>query len=311
MADYSLDYQVHYEPTWHGCTIRFKCFDTPNSVTVYDVPDPDVVEPVLLGIRRSCLDFHRLWSFSSPSSDIARINGEARMVEVDVRTIELLYAMASFNEAESMFDFTVGPVSLAWKHAERVPSETELAEAMSHVGVARFAFRDGYVTKDDPCARVDVGGAAKGFVADHIASELRKAGIQSANIDLGGNLYLLGNHPEGRPWRLEVRIPEGVPAERIMVNVEDSSVVTSGSYERFVEIDGKRYQHIIDPHTGWPSESDIISATAIGASSLQADMLATSLCLVGSAGFFEFSMRHPDYDFIAIMADGTVMRSIS
>ena len=94
-----------------------------------------------------------------------------------------------------------------------------------------------------------------------------------------------------------------------MVNISNKSAVTSGSYERFVDIEGKRYQHIIDPRTGWPSESDIVSATVIADSSLQADMLATTTCLAGSEGFFELALRHPDCDFIAILVDGTVLRS--
>ena len=86
--------------------------------------------------------------------------------------------------------------------------------------------------------------------------------------------------------------------------------MTSGSYERFVEIEGKRYQHLIDPNTGWPSESDIISATVIAGSSLQADMLATTACLAGSTGLEALANRHPDCSFIAILADGTVLRPV-
>lgn len=309
MADFSLDFKIRYDAVRNSCGIFFKCFDTPNSVTVFGQTDPNIVEPLLLGIRSDCLRLHRLWSFSSGESDIARINAEVHRVEVDPDTAALLAAMAAFHDGEPLFDFTVGPVSLAWKHAERIPTDAELAEAMSHVGVSKIAIEDGAVVKSDPLSRVDVGGAAKGFVADRIAAALRDAGIESADVDLGGNLYLLGDHPEGRPWRLSVRIPEGVPAKPIVEQVSNKSAVTSGSYERFVTIDGKRYQHIIDPQTGWPSESDIVSATVIADSSIQADMLATTACLTGTAGFFELVLRHPECAFIAILADGTILRS--
>ena len=310
MADYSLDFTVRHDLEKGSCTIRFRCFDTPNSVTVYGTLPPDVLEGLLLGIRRSCLEYHRLWSFTSPESDIARINQDVERVAVDSRTTDLLKAMASFSSSEPLFDFTIGPVSLAWKKAQLIPTDDELSDALSHVGVSKLAIEDGVVAKADPLSRVDVGGAAKGFVADEIAIMLRLAGVKSADIDLGGNLYLLGSHPEGRPWRLAVRIPEGVPAERILVEVRDKSAVTSGSYERFVEIEGKRYQHIIDPTTGWPSESDIVSATVIAKSSLQADMLATTACLAGSTGLEGLANRHPDCSFIAILADGTVLRPV-
>ena len=309
MADYSLDFQIHYDSERDSCGIFFKCFDTPNSVTVFGLSNPDVVEPLLLRVRGACLGFHRLWSFSSDESDIARINRQVDRVEVDRRTADLLREMIAFNQQEPLFDFTIGQVSLAWKRAQRVPTDEELADALSHVGVSKLTVDGTAIMKADPYLRVDVGGAAKGFVADYLVAMLRDAGVESADIDLGGNLFLMGDHPEGRPWRLSVRIPEGVPAERVMVNVSNKSAVTSGSYERFVEIGGKRYQHIIDPRTGWPSESDIVSTTVIADSSLQADMLATTACLAGTEGFFELALRHPSCDFIAILADGTILRS--
>ena len=311
MADYSLDYQIRYDESRRSCGIFFKCFDTPNSVTVFGWDDPAAVEALLLHVRGECLRLHHLWSFSSAGSDIARINAGEGRIEVDTSTAALLQAMIDFHEREPLFDFTIGPVSLAWKGAKRVPTADELAEAMAHVGVSKISVAGSAVAKADPLARVDVGGAAKGFAADLAASMLREAGVESADIDLGGNLFLMGEHPEGRPWRMAVRIPEGVAAERVMVDVVDKSAVTSGSYERFVEIDGKRYQHIVDPRTGWPSESTIVSATVVADSSLQADMLATTTCLAGVEGFFELAMRHPDCDFIAILADGSVMRSVS
>ena len=309
MADYSLDYQIRYDSERNSCGILFKCFDTPNSVTVFGLSKPDVVEPLLLRVRNACLDFHRLWSFSSAESDIAHINGQVDRIEVDQSTADLLREMIAFNRQEPLFDFTIGPASLAWKRAKRVPTDEELADALTHVGVSKVTVDGTIIMKADPHLRVDVGGAAKGFVADYLVAMLRDAGVESADIDLGGNLFLMGDHPEGRPWRLSVRIPKDVPAEPVMVSVSDKSAVTSGSYERFVEIDGKRYQHIIDPRTGWPSESDIVSATVIADSSLKADMLATTACLAGTEGFFELALRHPGCDFIAILVDGTVLRS--
>lgn len=311
MADYSLDYQIRYDASCGSCGISFRCFDTPNSVTVFGQTEADIVEPLLLFVRKTCLNFHHLWSFSSQESDVFRINECVDRIEVDPLTADLIQAMIVFNEHEPLFDFTIGPVSLAWKRAQRVPTDDELAEALAHVGATKVSVEGNVVVKADPLAHIDVGGAAKGFIADYVAALLRAAGIKSADVDLGGNLFLMGDHPEGRPWRLSVRVPEDVPAERIVVNVTNKAAVTSGSYERFVEIDGKRYQHIIDPRTGWPSESDIVSATVIADSSLQADMLATTACLAGTTGFFRLAARHPDCDFIAMLADGTVLKSAS
>lgn len=308
MADFSKDFRIAYDDARDACTIRFRCFDTPNSVTVFGgVGKGADVEGVLLEVRRMCLEFHRLWSFSLSASDIARINEPRERAQVDMRTALLISSMKLFHETEPAFDFTVGPVSYVWKHAECVPSEAQMEEALSHVGAEKVSVAGDVIEKSDPLVQVDIGGAAKGFVADSVAAYLRSAGVASADIDLGGNLFMVGEHPAGRPWRVSVRVPEGVSAKPPIVEVRNQSVVTSGSYERFVEIDGKRYQHIVDARTGRPSDSDIVSATVACASSLQADMLATSTLLAGSKGFVALKSRHPEARFIAITADGAIL----
>ena len=308
MADYSKDFQITYDDEQEACTIRFRCFDTPNAVTVYgDTRSGDGAEELLLTMRRECLELHRLWSFSTEGSDIWRINEAVERVEVDPRTASLLSGMKAFHDAEPAFDFTVGPISYLWKHAIRVPSDTEISAALTHVGASKVRVEGTSVVKTDPRTQVDIGGAAKGFAADALAAMLHDAGVSSADIDLGGNLFMVGNHPSGRPWRVAVRMPEGLDATQPILEVRDQSVVTSGSYERFVEIDGMRYQHIIDARTGRPSESDLVSATAVAASSFQADMLATCALLVGSKGLGALRARHPDAIFVAITDQGQVI----
>lgn len=311
MADYSDDFEILYDAGAPSCRIRFRCFDTPNSVAVpgCDVPDP-AVEDLLVGVRRLCLGFHGLWSFSLPGSDIARMNGPCSRARVDGRTAELVAAMGAFHETEPAFDFTIGPASFLWKHAERVPGADEVAEALSHVGAGLVRVEGDVVVKADPLVQIDVGGAAKGFAADAVATMLREAGVESANVDLGGNLFMLGSHPSARPWRVAVRVPAGVEAERVVLEVRDKSVVTSGSYERFVEIDGVRYQHIIDARTGWPAETDLVSATVVADSSLDADLLATTALLAGSDGLDALAARHPGCGFLGIKSDGEVIRRL-
>lgn len=318
MSDYSRDYSVSHDADAKSCTIRFRCFDTPNAVTVYDYGNDEEAESALLEVRRKCLELHSLWSFSLEGSEISRINERSPRTEVGFDTVALIGAMKCFHEREPLFDFTIGPLSYLWKHTTCLPSENDVEQALNHIGAdkvriegpfqdaegcARFA-----VVKEDELLQIDVGGAAKGYAADLIANHVRSCGFGSANIDLGGNLYMIGSHPTGRPWRVSVRVPEGLPVGKTVVEVVDRSVVTSGRYERFVEIEGKRYQHIVDPTTGWPSESDIVSATVVSDSSLLADMLATTALLVGSNGLEALCERHPSCDFIAITADGAVLR---
>ena len=319
MPDYSRDYSISHDTDAKSCSIRFRCFDTPNSVTVYGCGNDEDAESALLEVRRKCLELHLLWSFSLVGSEISRINDRGRRIEVGFDTAALIGAMKDFHEREPMFDFTIGPLSYLWKRASRLPSEREVEQALKHVGASKVRLEGPFldaggadvrfaVVKEDELLQIDIGGAAKGYAADYIANHIRSCGFGSANIDLGGNLYMLGTHPTGRPWRVSIRVPEGLPVSKTVVEVVDKSVVTSGRYERFVEIGGKRYQHIVDPMTGWPSESDIVSATVVSDSSILADMLATTALLVGSKGLDALCDRHRTCDFIAITADGAVLR---
>ena len=310
MADYSLDYTIHYEGN-DSCAISFGCFDTANTVTVHELDrfqkDP---EQVLLAARHTCLHLHELWSFTLPESNIARLNQPCESIEVDALTIELIESMQQFKAIEPLFDFTIGPASFLWKQAfiaRAVPTDAEIAEALTHVGADHIGISGQTVNKDDPLTSIDVGGAAKGFAADLLAAQLRAAGATSADVDLGGNLYLVGNHPEGRPWRLELTVPMDIDANPGLVEVSDASAVTSGTYERFAEIGGRFFHHIIDPTTGWPAQSDIASVTVIGSSSLQADMLAPTCLIAGSAGMRDLARRHPGYRFVAITTGGYVI----
>lgn len=299
MADYEKGFSLTFDDERNACTIRFRCFDTPNAISVFvDGWHYADVEDLLIRLYRTCLEYHFLWSFSLPQSDVSRLNRPCDSVEVDERTARLLKAMKSFHDIEPSFDFTVGPVSYLWKHIDKLPTKQAVAEALSHVGANKISIDGRTVYKLDPLVQVDVGGGAKGFVADELARMVRKAGVQSADIDLGGNLFMLGHHPAGRPWRVSVRIPEGLAHAPIILEVSNSSVVTSGSYERFAKVDGKRYQHIVDARTGWPAETDIVSATVVSPSSLEADLLATTALLAGSAGIDALRARHPGCTFV-------------
>lgn len=323
MSDYSLDFSIAHDQDQGGHTINFRCFDTPNAVTVFGVADYRQAENLLLEVRAQCLELHRLWSFSLPESDVSNMNGNKTRIVVDAQTAHLLNAMIEFNKAEPLFDFTIGPVSYLWKHATSLPEPAELQEALSHVGARKvkcsvLSPNDAtYPVPRRPCAlvekadagvRIDVGGAAKGYAADQIANYLQLCGVTSADVDLGGNLYMVGNHPSGRAWRVGVRVPEGIPALKCLLEVSGKSVVTSGSYERFVTIGSKRYQHIINPISGYPCEGDVVSATVVAKSSLEADMLATTMLIVGSSGLQALSSRHPCCELVAITSAGEVLR---
>lgn len=288
--------------------ISFSCFDTDNSLTLFDCAHERA--DVLLGQARAlCRRLHALWSFSRPASDVARLNAPVRRVEVAPETARLLSRMRRFNAEEPLFDFTVGRASFLWKRADRVPDDMAVREACRHIGAGKLHVHGTCVSKDDPLLQVDVGAAAKGQAADLVAAQVRAAGVACADLDFGSSLWLLGSHPEGRPWLLEVAVPPEGGFPRVQFEAQDCAVSTSSSFERSRLIAGRSFHHIVDPRNGYPVRSDIVSATVLAPSAAYADMLSTAVVVAGTEGLASLSERHGQARIIAVTCDGGVVCS--
>ena len=175
---------------------------------------------------------------------------------------------------------------------------------------------DGFlITLTDVGLMLDLGGIAKGFTADRIKDRLLEAGVSSAIINLGGNVLLVGSKPDGSDFRVGIRDPESAAdaggTEHITrtVTLSDRSVVTSGTYERYFEEDGVRYHHILDPATGYPADSGLVSVTVISADSANGDALATACLVLGQQKGQALIERLPGTEALFIAADGTETRT--
>ena len=152
---------------------------------------------------------------------------------------------------------------------------------------------------------IDLGGIAKGYTGDRVMQVFKKAGIYSGLISLGGNVQALGSKPDGSPWRVAIQDPQNELEYLGVLEISDKAVITSGGYERFFEEDGVRYHHIIDPRTGYPADSGLISATIISEDGTLADGLSTSLFIMGKDEAEEFWRANSDkFDYILESADG-------
>ncbi len=152
---------------------------------------------------------------------------------------------------------------------------------------------------------IDLGGIAKGYLSDRIAQIFSEDGITSAIISLGGNVYALGSKTDGGDWTVAVQNPEDDADYIATVKISDKAAVTSGSYQRYFEEDGKMYHHIIDPHTGKPAESGLLSVTIISASGVRADALSTAMFVKGLDSASDYWRRHKDeFDAIFVTTDG-------
>jgi thiamine biosynthesis lipoprotein len=162
------------------------------------------------------------------------------------------------------------------------PSEADLRGARAFCGWDHIELTESGAVKRTVEARVDLGGVAKGFGIDAAVEVLAEAGMLGGLVDVGGDLRCFGTDPDGGRWRVEIKNPFG-EGPLAHLRVGDSAVCTSGNYARFVEIEGRRYSHIIDPRSGRPADA-VPSVTVISRSAMTADMWATALSVLGEEG---------------------------
>lgn len=171
-----------------------------------------------------------------------------------------------------------------WQKEERIPSQKEIDEKLKLVNYEDIILDEASssVGLKHKNQEIDVGGIAKGYAADEVKKIFVKHQIKSALINLGGNVYVLGNKTDGSAWTVGIQNPLGSQGEFVgTVSASNKSIVTSGNYERYFMVKGKKYHHILDTSTGYPSESEIISATIISDLSIDGDGLSTGVYILG------------------------------
>ncbi len=265
----------------------------------------------LRAARHEVLRMEGLLSHFMPESEISKLNRSAgiKCERLSTDTYEVLWHAAEFSRCcRGLFDVTIGPLVNLWdyKNALDIPGEGKIEEVLPLVN-----YTDLILESHEKAAglqksgqSIDLGGIGKGFASDKFLEIFRKFDISSAFTNIGGNVAALGTKPDGSPWRVGIRHPRQEGRLMGAVSVTDKAVVTSGDYQRyFVDSKGKRYHHILDPATGYPSESGLISVTVVADSGMAADALSTILFVAGMKKGLEFLRSFPGAEAIFIDMD--------
>jgi len=219
---------------------------------------------------------------------LAEINRAAlrgASVEVNEETAGLLdYAFACYYKSNGLFDISSGILRKAWNFTSGcLPKQDEIDLQLPLIGLDKVFWQAPKLEFSVCGMEFDFGGIGKEYAADRVADICQAMGIKSALIELGGDIRVLGPHPDGSPWQIGIRHPRNLEESIRTLHVTSGAVATSGDYERYIEIDGKRYCHILNPLTGWPAVG-MSSVTVLAGQCLLAGSLATIAMLKGAAG---------------------------
>lgn len=265
-------------------------FNTIINITLYNTNNSKLID--------DCFDiahkYENMFSNTIPESDISKINDNAgiKSVKVNPETIELLNSAIKYCElSNGKFDITIGKLSELWniskisqsiKNDENItddsviPKESDILALVNHINFHNIIIDSNSVYLSDSDAKIDLGGIAKGFVADKMKEYLLENGINSAIINLGGNVLTIGSNSNGNSFNVGIQKPFNKSGEIITkISVISKSVVTSGIYERYYKVDDVIYHHLLDSKTGYPINNNLLSVTIISDSSTEGDALST------------------------------------
>lgn len=220
-------------------------------------------------------------------------------------------ALEICRRTDGALDLSIYPIVRAWGFTTgsyQVPDEAEIQALLPLVDYRKIQYdaATGTVTVTLPEGmEIDLGSVAKGYAGQLVAQMLREHGVQSALLNLGGNVQTVGAKPDGSPWQIGIKDPQGEDAMMVL-SVEDQAVVTSGGYERYFEQDGQTYWHIMDPSTGHPADSGLISVTIVGDEGVVCDGLSTALFVMGLEKAADLWAQSGDFEAVFVTASGEV-----
>lgn len=286
-------------------------FDTVIKITLYgDVPDSLFDDCFAL-----CEKEEALISRTLEGSDVYRINhAGAAPVTVSDDTASLISSALSYSRlTNGAFDCSIAPLVSLWDIKNNkgvIPSDQQIASALSLVDYNGIQLDGNTVTLSNAASSIDLGGIAKGYIADKLKELLLSKGVTSALINLGGNVCVIGTKPDGSPFNIGIQKPfaeEGTPITS--VKIANQSLVTSGTYERYFEKDGRIYHHILDPSTGWPCDNGLNSVTILSDASVDGDALSTACFVLGLEKGLQLIESLPDVEAMFITTEDELIYS--
>ncbi|WP_189442689.1 FAD:protein FMN transferase [Salinicola rhizosphaerae] len=286
-------------------------FGTGFHITFYGDYSDARLDEIEQAVKQSLDKVDHLMSTYKPDSELSRFNqapvGEPFTLSPETAEV-VREAIRVGDISRGAFDVTVGAAVNLWgfgpdKHPDRIPSDDEIASALKEVDYRSLKLDGNQLTKTKP-VYVDLSGIAKGYGVDQAARALEAQGVKHYLVEVGGEIRTKGTKPGDKPWRIAVEKP--VSNERSVqriIELDDSSVATSGDYRNYFEENGKRYSHTIDPRTGRPITHHLVSVTVITKDCMTADALATAIDVLGPQGGLDMAERENLAVYLIVKTD--------
>lgn len=287
-------------------------FDTVISIAIFDENRDDAYE-LIDNCFILCKDLEEKFSNTITGSEIYNINHSVSYpVNVSKECIEVLKKSKEYYElSNKKFDITMGNVTALWDfNSLIIPNKDELSQLASYCDADKIVIENNQVMLTDPNVSIDLGGIAKGYFADVLKEYLISNDVKSAIINLGGNVSCIGIRPDGKPFNVGIQNPF-VETEKayLVIKCDNKSVVTSGTYQRYFEVDGVKYHHILDNNTGLPVNNGISSVSIYSDSGIDADALSTTCFLLGVDKGLALIEQINNTEIIYILDSGEIITS--
>lgn len=281
-------------------------FGTYYSIIYYD-DEGRVFEEAIDSVFR---DFNASLSFYDRQSLLSRINRNEEKIVDEYFRVVFNRAQEISAETDGAFDATVFPLVDAWGFgfsARSVMTGKKVDSMLQFVGYENVFLDGDRIVKKDERVQLDFNAIAKGYAADVVGFFLESKGIDTYMVEIGGDLIARGLKPDGSKWRIGLEVPaddmQAVQQWQYFVEIIDAGLATSGDYRRYHEVDGKRYSHTIDPHTGYPVSHNLLSASVFAEDAMSADAYATAFMVMGLEDAMAFVETREDLEAYFIFSD--------
>lgn len=293
-------------------------FDTTCSITIYDMKDmsEDNAGKAIDKAFKQCSRYENLLSKTKKGSDIYKINhAGGAPVKCDNETIECIRDGLKYCKLSSgKFDITIGKVNDLWDFETddpKLPDAAAVKAALPYVNYKQIHISGNTVTMGTTKGEIDLGGIAKGFIADKVSAYLKSIGVTSAIISLGGNIECIGDK-SGQDFNIGIEKPYSDQSEIVgSTGLNNGTVVTSGVYERYFKYKGKKYHHILNVNTGYPVSTDVIGVTIKSkwGHSVDCDGLSTTCLILGEKKAKKLIESLDGYEALFILKNDQIVKT--